>query len=392
MNESEEELEYFMFSPNGFYTQRERIQYLYKLCNTSESHRYSWCNETIFIPTDYSGYEENLLDRIIAIVVPILFSIAVIVGGFGNSLVILVIASNRSMRNTTNILIINLAVSDLMFLVFCVPFTATDYALPSWPFGNIWCKCVQYLICVTAYASVYTLVLMSVDRYLAVVHPVSSISIRTEGNTYIAIAVMWVAIILACIPVALSHGEYPHLYYYGQSLVCRFMKEGWNQFAYQFIFTITSYAIPLFIIIVLYFMVLKKVRGGTTKSTRQSQSTSANTRRRKQSVTRMIVVVIVIFSLCWGPIHIILNMKGMDKFPVNKLSISLQIAAQVLAYMNSCMNPILYAFLSENFRSAFKKVITFHRTNVLNQELAMTNGRNITKVVENRNGEEQSLI
>jgi allatostatin receptor len=44
------------------------------------------------------------------------------------------------MRNTTNVLILNLAVADLLFIVFCVPFTATDYALNYWPFGLMWCQ------------------------------------------------------------------------------------------------------------------------------------------------------------------------------------------------------------------------------------------------------------
>jgi hypothetical protein len=91
--------------------------------------------------------------------------------------VVLVVAANQQMRSTTNLLIINLAVADLLFIVFCVPFTGTDYVLPFWPFGDVWCKIVQYLIVVTAYASVYTLVLMSLDRFLAVVHPITSMSV-----------------------------------------------------------------------------------------------------------------------------------------------------------------------------------------------------------------------
>lgn len=54
-----------------------------------------------------------------------------------------VVAANQQMRSTTNLLIINLAAADIMFVIFCVPFTAADYVLPEWPFGDMWCKFVS---------------------------------------------------------------------------------------------------------------------------------------------------------------------------------------------------------------------------------------------------------
>ncbi|KMQ84098.1 allatostatin-a receptor-like protein [Lasius niger] len=109
-------------------------------------------------------YNRELVQSIVVVVVPLFFGIIGILGLVGNSLVVVVVAANPGMRSTTNILIINLAVADLLFVIFCIPFTAADFVLPYWPFGNVWCKMVQYLIIVTAYASVYTLVLMSLDR------------------------------------------------------------------------------------------------------------------------------------------------------------------------------------------------------------------------------------
>lgn len=103
---------------------------------------------------------------------------------------VLVVAANQQMRSTTNLLIINLAVADLLFIVFCVPFTATDYVLPFWPFGDVWCKIVQYLIVVTAYASVYTLVLMSLDRFMAVVHPIASMSVSDLLNPFRTVSII----------------------------------------------------------------------------------------------------------------------------------------------------------------------------------------------------------
>ena len=77
------------------------------------------------------------MEEVVSIVVPIFFSIVVLVGFIGNLLVVLVVTFNKQMRNTTNLLIMNLAVADLLFIVFCVPFSATAYAFPhNWPFGN----------------------------------------------------------------------------------------------------------------------------------------------------------------------------------------------------------------------------------------------------------------
>lgn len=140
-------------------------------------------------------------------VVPIFFGLIFCTGLVGNALVVLVILSNRNMRSTTNLLIINLAVADLLFVVFCIPFTATDYVLDRWPFGNIWCKTVQYLIVVTANASIYTLVLMSLDRFLAVVYPIASRAWRTERNTSRACLLIWIVTLTAALPAWFAHGE-----------------------------------------------------------------------------------------------------------------------------------------------------------------------------------------
>lgn len=201
----------------------------------------SFCqpNASGSIPDDMEP-ELRVMEQIVSIVVPILFGIIIILGLFGNALVVIVVSANQQMRSTTNLLIINLAVADLCFIVFCVPFTATDYILPFWPFGDTWCKMVQYLIVVTAYASVYTLVLMSLDRFLAVVHPIASMSVRTEHNAILCIGVTWVVILVTSIPVFLSHGEVKYYYSSTEHTACVFLErdpvnrpDGYNKPAFQ---------------------------------------------------------------------------------------------------------------------------------------------------------------
>jgi len=139
------------------------------------------------------------------VVVPITFCIVAVLGFIGNVLVISVVLSNSRMRNTTNALIINLAIADLLFIVICVPFTAVSFATSLWPFGSLWCKTYNYAINVTAYVSVYTLVLMALDRYLAVVHPIESLAHRTERNACVVIGVVWLVMCTLNIPVWLHH-------------------------------------------------------------------------------------------------------------------------------------------------------------------------------------------
>ncbi len=86
-------------------------------------------------------------ERLISIAVPTLFGLIVAVGLVGNLVVVLVVALHRRARTATSLLMLNLAVADLVFIVVCVPTTAIKFALPFWPFGEVWCK-VGIWLCV----------------------------------------------------------------------------------------------------------------------------------------------------------------------------------------------------------------------------------------------------
>ncbi|XP_022649205.1 allatostatin-A receptor-like isoform X1 [Varroa destructor] len=286
----------------------------------------------------------------VEVVVPWLFGLICVVGLVGNALVVVVVACNPQMRSTTNMLIINLAIADLLFIVFCVPFTAIDYSIGYWPFGDVWCRTVQYFINVCALASIYTLVLMSVDRYLAVVHPITSMQLRVEHNSLIACALLWVIIVIACIPVAFIHGTNP-AGVNTREVFCTYDFDRYNHNVYQIVFSLTSFFAPLVVIFVLYMLMLNRLWLRA-----RSSAESVRSRRR---VTRLVVVVVLTFAVCWAPIQVILFLKSMQMIDVasDMTLLVLQVCAQILAYTNSCLNPILYAFLSENFRKAFRKLI-----------------------------------
>lgn len=314
-------------------------------------------------PNDTTQADFKMLEKMVAIVVPVFFTIVCLIGFLGNNLVILVVTFNKQMRNTTNLLILNLAVADVLFIVCCVPFTATSYALPhNWPFGDVWCRMVQYLIYSLALVSIYTLVLMSLDRFLAVVYALESMTWRTEENCKIAIAVTWIICAFFCIPLIFSHGEVvpaEGLSYCGfmNNQTIPFLPEDWdmrwNSAAFTIAFFNGGYVFPLLLICGMYSVMLRRLW-------RQAPGghASAESIRNKKRVIRMVLIVIVIFALSWLPIQVVLVLRSLGMYPNSPFSVSIQIFSQLLAYGNSCVNPILYAFLSEPFRRGFCAVVS----------------------------------
>lgn len=94
--------------------------------------------------TFYSTLDENgrLLESII---VPSIFGLITIVGLFGNLTIIFVTLRSRSMRGVTNFFIMNNAISDIVFLLLCVPITASQFWLDDWMFGGVICKFFAYI-------------------------------------------------------------------------------------------------------------------------------------------------------------------------------------------------------------------------------------------------------
>jgi allatostatin receptor len=320
-----------------------------------------------------TGADESALffESLVRIIIPTIFGLIVFLGLVGNLLVIIVVYSYKQMQNTTNILIVSLAFADLFFIIFCVPFTATLYAMPTWPFGDIWCKIVNYLMYVCAYASVWTLVLMSFDRYLAVVHPISSMRLRNTRNAYILIVLTWFIFSVGHIRLLLQYNVFEYKYGGAERSSC-INVEGETLPIFHACFFAFGYVVPLQIICVLYGFLLKRLLYGVVPGGSQR----AESIRSKKRVTRMIIIVVVVFAICWLPIHICFMIQYFDPhYETNILNTSFLMTANCIAYMNSCMNPILYAFLSENFRRSFKNLLCCKRERLNKFEYERTHAR-----------------
>lgn len=133
----------------------------------------------------------------------VVFGLIFALGVLGNSLVITVLARSKpgKPRSTTNLFILNLSVADLAYLLFCIPFQATVYALPTWVLGAFICKFIHYFFTVSMLVSIFTLAAMSVDRYVAIVHSRRS-SLRVSRNALLGMGFIWALSIAMASPVA----------------------------------------------------------------------------------------------------------------------------------------------------------------------------------------------
>uniref|UniRef100_A0A8C4XD60 Galanin receptor type 1 n=1 Tax=Erpetoichthys calabaricus TaxID=27687 RepID=A0A8C4XD60_ERPCA len=275
-----------------------------------------------------------------AVIVPVMFGVIFLLGIIGNSLVMVVIGriKSRRSRSITNTFILNLSIADLSFLIFCVPFQATIYSLPEWIFGAFLCKFVHYFVMVSMLVSIFTLVAMSVDRYIAVVHSKRSPCIRNKKNASIGVAAIWVLSFVFAIPVA-------------QSFCWEVWPNTTTKQTYKVTILMIGYLLPLVLITCCYAKVLyhlhKKVKNMSKKS-----------ERSKKKTAQTVLLVVAVFLICWMPHHIVAMWVEFGKFPLNDASFAFRIISHCLAYGNSCINPIIYAFLSENFRKACQQVFT----------------------------------
>ncbi|XP_034017223.1 opioid receptor, delta 1a [Thalassophryne amazonica] len=310
-------------------------------------------------------------DIIIAISITALYSVICVVGLLGNILVMYGVIRYTKMKTATNIYIFNLALADAL-ATSTLPFQSAKYLMSTWPFGEVLCKLIIAIDYYNMFTSIFTLTMMSVDRYIAVCHPVRALEFRTPVKAKMINVLIWVLSSAIGVPIMImavtkvaENGKIfcalkfpdPDWYWDTVTKICVFI------FAFVF---------PVLVITICYGLMILRLRSVRLLS--GSKEKDRNMRR----ITRMVLVVVAAFIICWTPIHIFIIVKTMveidKKNPFVIASWHLCIA---LGYTNSSLNPVLYAFLDENFKRCFRDFCLPCRTHVDHNSL--NRGRNTTR-------------
>ncbi|KAG7264055.1 hypothetical protein CRUP_027451 [Coryphaenoides rupestris] len=345
---------------------------VYSVGNTTQSVNFSTATAESFGDVVTAYYEEyddynNSLGEINshrcdygrpgASFLPAVYSLLFLVGLPGNVLVVWVMAAGARLRSMTDVCLLNLAVADLL-LLSALPFLAHQ-ARHQWSFGEGACKAVLATYHVGFYASIFFLVLMSVD--LAIVHAVFALRARTRSFGVLAAAVTWAAGILAAFPEA----GFLRAQTYNGTVFCAPLyddehdpaghggRHWWTVFGLLKM-NVLGLVVPLVIMSFCYGRIVH------TLLSRPSSKTPA---------VRLITAVVAVFFCCWLPYNVTCFFRAlemMDLYKSCKSSERIRWAGQVtevIAYGHSCLNPRMRSLLLHDlYRSIISRARKKHVT------------------------------
>lgn len=274
--------------------------------------------------------------------IPILYFLVFFIGFIGNLFVIVLMAVKKGNKRMVDNFVLNLAVADLVF-VCTLPFWALSAAHNNhWYFGESLCKVSSYIISVNRCSSILFLTGMGVERYLVVTKRVRSKSSVTKKCIFTTCGCIWAFSLLLGIP---------SLLYRKLNVSDKFCQDEVSS-AYQkysLALLILTFLLPLGVILFCYCSICNKLLSHISvgKGTKNS--------------LKIIFTIISTFICFWLPFNafkaflILSSPSELDQEA--SLSCSAQIAVKwglslstYLAFMNSCINPIIYAFMDHHFR------------------------------------------
>ncbi|KAM9457434.1 somatostatin receptor type 2-like isoform 2-T2 [Clarias gariepinus] len=293
------------------------------------------------------------------VVITFIYFVVCAVGLSGNTLVIYVILRYAKMKTVTNIYILNLALADVLFMI-SLPFIAIQLALVHWPFGAVLCRVVMTMDSLNQFTSIFCLMVMSIDRYLAVVHPIKSTKWRKPRMAKAINLAVWGVSMLVNLPIII----YSCLITKPGGCFCTIVWPEPQEVyytAFMFYTFFLGFFLPLMVICLCYLLIIIKVKASGIRVS------SSKRKRSERKVTRMVSIVVAVFVFCWLPFYVfnVTSVTGTIRTtPILRSTFAFVV---VLGYANSCANPILYAFLSDNFKKSFQNVLCLKKVGGLDE-------------------------
>ena len=278
----------------------------------------------------------------------------------GNSLIVIIVFKTPTLRKPMNFMIVNMAISDLLFTIFLFPLSLVEMQADSWLIGDsllqTLCKTSFFLLIVSATVSIQSLILITVYRFGAVVLPIRSPLISKSYGPFFIIATWIVAIAansayLFSLKVVMNE----HL---GGMVMCTIQKLSANN--YLLAYFIAFFYIPFVLLTMLYAIILIKLKQHAHPG-EPSANAEKQRSRKNRNVLKMAIVIVFAFFLCWIPF---ITNRTISHFAPNS---SIWYSCNFLLYdnftyfmaaTNCAINPMICLIFSSNYRQGLKKLFS----------------------------------
>ncbi|XP_028397067.1 allatostatin-A receptor-like [Dendronephthya gigantea] len=305
----------------------------------------------------------------------IVYGVVSIIALAGNIMVFIVIIANRSMHTATNVLLLNLSLSDILFVLFSVPgLLAIEICNDRWPFSEPMGKMTQQTTILVAASSVFTMVAIAFERFLAVVYPLKQMARKKKTTIVVTVVIIWICAIALSIPFA--------IYTENISLVVPVERDGKivseeivllsttftkdQNKAYVTITFISINVIPIMLLGFLYARIVWKLWNPDQRLTQEIATPSKHQKpkhfveKTRRKTTIMLLAVVLVFFTCFFPFNILGMLLAYGDSRDFNFDILRHVnsVTRVFLLVNSASNPIIYNFLSEKFRKGFRSIFT----------------------------------
>ncbi|KAF3425550.1 hypothetical protein E2986_14017 [Frieseomelitta varia] len=230
----------------------------------------------------------------------------------GNLMVIFVVTFSRRLRSITNFFLANLAVADFCVGVFCVYQTLTNYLMNSWPLGDVLCKVYMFVHALSYTASVLILMVVCIERYLAIVYPIKCRSVLTRSRLQLVIGIVWIVAAVYALPRFFYVETMENRLINGDvDVICIANIQKHNKTLLDAVNLVFLYLLPLLLMSCLYSRIAVGLRrsgttlGGSGLATKSKDdslhrvhNSSRNVLRARRGVIRMLIAVVMTFAVC----------------------------------------------------------------------------------------------
>ncbi|KAM9299084.1 chemerin-like receptor 1 [Gastrophryne carolinensis] len=318
----------------------------YKMGETTFSFYYT---DIITTETPLEDHVDEYIYETVKVVNIIVYSIIFVLGITGNGLVIW-IAGFKMQKTVATIWFLNLALADFLFNI-CVPLQITEWALDyHWPFGELMCKIIFTAIFLNMSVSTSFLMIISIDRCATVMFPVWSKNHRTPKLAFSISLVIWTFCFILSSPYLVFFNIVHDPDSTAPYCIEVYSKDyQMDQIRYKAMLTtrfIVMFLVPFSVILICYSLITYRLR--------QSRSLSGSSRPFK-----VIVIIVLCFFCLWFPYHLWSFIESSDDSISPNVNFVVTHIIYALGFFNSCVNPMVYAFVGRDFKKSLNKSIPF---------------------------------